>query len=838
MSDESFDLSSKPLGDVLMALGETGRDVDVVVESTRGPARLRISQGRIIDAECLGQSGRSALEAVLSLEEGLVSIEPTAVREGPLALDVEDALRAWASERGPNTTLGLGPTGFSGSRTVIGPYGAGPASASPKTLHGFPNPQQRRSLRDSDRPRAALASDKPRPTGRYSSTPPPSLAEEVVRVTRARIPSELQSSGEVERRPDAPRNAARAARPDSKRPSKGASKSDAPGARAAASKPGGATPESSPSAAIGRLVDRRTPKVDDSGDRTSDVVPVSSLELDQRSLASLESLNEHLSATGHAIPELPPESDHALRRIPTPARPIVAVRDPSSSSIELSPVAPSGVPLAPEAEPPVAPVKERISDAPPSLPRVGRYEVLARLKSGGMGSVYLCRLSGSAGFQRLFAMKVLHQNLAPQKDMLEAFFREARLLAQLHHPNIVAIVDVGSPEQPFLVLDYIEGGSLQELLDASREERSPAVVTAVILDALNGLSAVHGLADARGKPLELVHNDISPHNLLVGVDGACRVTDFGIAYARDGSSGDVPTRGKPSYIAPERILGERVDHRADIFSMGVVLYAALTGVDPFLGDSVRETLDNVLNRPIAPPSEIGLRPPPSFDWVCMRALARNPAERFQSAEDMALQLRRIVGREDLLVAPSVVATWVKSALAGTIDARRAAVSRGLAPVSRSSRPSVGDGLAAAGRVGSDPPPPSSVDFSDRTEILDEAAEEVRGHTDTTPPQDVARRRVLYVAGGLAVAAVLLVVLFPELISGSFRSTASAPKLTSEEAYELSKVKASREQDRARAAQATDAASTEDGAVEPGPSEPVRDDSTIVLPPIRPRGHGD
>lgn len=833
MSDESFDLSSRPLGEVLIALGETGRDVDVVVESARGPARLRISQGRIIDAECLGQSGRSALEAVLSLEEGMVSIEPTGVREGPLALDVEDALRVWASERAPVTDVGIGPMGFATNRTVIGPFGAN--SISPKTIHGFPpNPRLRRALQDSDRPRtAAIAGDKPRPTGRYSSTPPPSLAEEVIRMPRARVPSELQSSGEVERQASAGRGEGgaqlreRRAEPTDGSP-RPASKSDAP--PSAPSNP----------VTIGRLADRRSAPREDEGDRPSDVVPVSSLELDQRSLASLESLNEHLSATNHAPPEPPPELEPAAPRIPTPPRPIVAVRDPSSAMVELPPAAE----LPAEAEAPAsAPSKERSSDAPPSLPRVGRYEVLARLKSGGMGSVYLCRLSGSAGFQRLFAMKVLHQNLAPQKDMLAAFFREARLLAQLHHPNIVGIVDVGSPDQPFLVLDYVEGGSLQELLDSSREERSPAVVTAVILDALNGLSAVHGLTDASGRQLELVHNDISPHNLLVGVDGACRVTDFGIAYARDGSSEDVPTRGKPSYIAPERILGQRVDHRADIFSMGVVLYSALTGVDPFMGDSVRETLDNVLNRPIAPPSEVGLRPPPSFDWVCMRALARNPAERFQSAEDMALQLRRIVGREDLLVAPSVVASWVKSSLAGTIEARRAAVSRGLAPVGRSSRPSGPGSTAPGARIGSDPPPPSSVDFSDRTEVLDEAAEDVRERTDTTPPED-GRRRVLYVAIGLAAAAVLFVALFPELVSGTFRETSTTPRLTTDEAFELSKERALRETERP-ADDRADVRSGDAGA-EKNPAESDQeqeravspDDTTVVLPPIRPRGHND
>src|SRR5690606_14507771 len=125
---------------------------------------------------------------------------------------------------------------------------------------------------------------------------------------------------------------------------------------------------------------------------------------------------------------------------------------------------------------------------------------------------------------------------------------------------------------------------------------------------------------------------------LVGVDGTCRVTDFGVARTRGGSLGSMPTRGKPSYVAPERLLEQPFDHRADIFSVGVVLYQALTGVDPFLGASPEETLRNVLEHPVQPPSEVGLRPPPALDWICMRALARSPHERFQSAEEMANHL--------------------------------------------------------------------------------------------------------------------------------------------------------------------------------------------------------
>lgn len=376
--------------------------------------------------------------------------------------------------------------------------------------------------------------------------------------------------------------------------------------------------------------------------------------------------------------------------------------------------------------------EERATNA--NLPRVGRYEVLSRLKRGGMGSVYMCRLSTTAGFRRLFAMKVLHSHLAQQEGAIEAFFHEARVLGGLHHRNIVGIADVGSPQQPYIVLDYVEGGSFAEVYRATRKApRDPRLIVTVLLDALSGLHAAHQATDEQGTFLNLVHCDVTPHNLLVGIDGTCRLTDFGIARTGRVDPQQESTQGKPAYLAPERILRKPNDHRSDIFSAGVVLYTGITGVEPFTGNTPEATMRNVLEQPLLPPSQVGFRPSPFLDLICLKALARDPDERFQSAEEMFTQLRRVADREGMIASSAEVAAWVRKALAPTLKARRVASMRGAesSEIQRSrwqtmpppvavpgdpQHPSTNPPGSAQEKTGS-LPPPSSRDFGDETQVL-------------------------------------------------------------------------------------------------------------------------
>jgi serine/threonine protein kinase len=344
-------------------------------------------------------------------------------------------------------------------------------------------------------------------------------------------------------------------------------------------------------------------------------------------------------------------------------------------------VRPTGVPSAIPLHEPGAPSAISPADSQPTAPAVvGRYEVLLRIARGGMGTVYLCRVTGEGGFRRLFALKVIRDHLSRNPEYVEMLLQEARIASRLHHPNVVGIVDIGTlAEQHYLVMDYVEGCTFSDLLKAHPRDRPPHLIVPIMLDVLTGLHAAHTLTEDDGSPATLVHCDVSPQNMLVGTNGVCRITDFGIARAArsfrstgDGANPVAVMRGKPAYLSPEQVLGEDLDHRSDIFSAGVVLWNALTGSQLFGGDGPDAILRQVLERPIPPPSTIGLRPPACFDKVAMRALHRNRTRRYQSAEEMLIELRRVAITQDYLAPSSAIATWVTSTFGQQLELRRRA----------------------------------------------------------------------------------------------------------------------------------------------------------------------
>ncbi len=279
--------------------------------------------------------------------------------------------------------------------------------------------------------------------------------------------------------------------------------------------------------------------------------------------------------------------------------------------------------------------------------RFGRYEVLAQIASGGMATVYVARAVGVAGFERLVALKVLHPHLAHEEEFLAMFLDEARLAARIRHPNVVPTLDINDSggDGYYLVMDYVEGDHLGGLLQRATktgERIEPSVVARVVLDALAGLAAAHRLTDERGQPLLLVHRDISPHNLLVGVDGIARLTDFGVAKAevRLSSTREGQFKGKLAYMAPEQASTGQTDQRSDIFSMGVVLWESLSSRRLFRGSNNAETLNKILKEPI-PRLSSAVPDLASFDEVLLRALARDPQERFQSADEFAEALEQV-----------------------------------------------------------------------------------------------------------------------------------------------------------------------------------------------------
>lgn len=282
--------------------------------------------------------------------------------------------------------------------------------------------------------------------------------------------------------------------------------------------------------------------------------------------------------------------------------------------------------------------------------QLGRYEILTQLASGGMASVYVARAQGVAGFERLVAIKVLHPHLAYEQEFISMFLDEARLAARIRHMNVVPTLDVSdSPgDGYFLVMEYIEGNHLGALLGraAKKGERLPQpFVCRVLVDALQGLAAAHRLTDENGTHLQLVHRDVSPHNILVGTDGIARLTDFGVAKAdvRMASTRAGQFKGKLSYMAPEQAASNETDQRSDLFSVGVILWESLTGRRLFKGDSNAATLNRLLHDEIVPPSKLWADLA-RYDDIVMKALSRDPNQRFQSADELAEALDAGVGR--------------------------------------------------------------------------------------------------------------------------------------------------------------------------------------------------
>lgn len=301
-----------------------------------------------------------------------------------------------------------------------------------------------------------------------------------------------------------------------------------------------------------------------------------------------------------------------------------------------------------------------------------------------MATVYLGRIAGVGGFDRRVAMKVLHPHLSENVDIRDMFLDEARLAAGIRHPNVVPVIDVG--DEPghgtFLVMEYIEGVDFSKVLRAAIKRGSrlaPPVVLKVVADMLDGLQAAHELKDRKtGKPLGVVHRDISPHNVLVGVDGISRITDFGIAKAegRISSTKTGQLKGKLAYMPPERLQrkGDTFidDARGDLFATAVCLWEGLTGRRLFRGEDDLETVRKVLHSDIPPPS--ALRPDlEPIDAMVMKGLERDPHKRYQSAREFRRALEEAAQKLGGLGRSEHVSQLLNALVGPSLERQRIAV---------------------------------------------------------------------------------------------------------------------------------------------------------------------
>ena len=292
---------------------------------------------------------------------------------------------------------------------------------------------------------------------------------------------------------------------------------------------------------------------------------------------------------------------------------------------------------------------------------IGRYALYNEIASGGMATVHFGRLLGPVGFSRTVAIKRLHPQFAKDPEFVSMFLDEARLAARIRHPNVVPTLDVVATQgELFLVMDYVQGESLARLIRAMRAMRTaipPSIVVTILSGVLHGLHSAHEAKNEQGEPMGIVHRDVSPQNILVGIDGVPRILDFGVAKAagRLQTTRDGQIKGKLAYMPPEQLRGSALSRHTDIYAASVVLWEALTSQRLFSGDNEGAVLTKIMEAPVPPPSALVKGLPPSIDEVTLKGLARDPQKRFTTARDMALALQRCFP----LAPPSEVGEWVE-----------------------------------------------------------------------------------------------------------------------------------------------------------------------------------
>ena len=354
-------------------------------------------------------------------------------------------------------------------------------------------------------------------------------------------------------------------------------------------------------------------------------------------------------ATAKTAPASPPpqpsEPQPTTAEEPSPAGPS---EQPAADSIE-EPAEP------PEKAAPAAPVADKPSSGEatspsPSGTTFGQYVLEEHIATGGMAQVYKARMLGLEGFQKTVAIKRILPHLTTNDEFVKMFVDEAKLAAQLSHPNIIHIYDLGKIEQShFIAMEYIEGRDLRSILDACRERgvRMPVPLALYVTTLLAGaLDYAHKKRDFDNRDLGLVHRDVSPQNVLISSVGEIKLCDFGIAKAASKASHTRAgaLKGKLQYMSPEQAWGKDIDHRSDVFSLGLVLYEMLTAGKVFAGDSELSILEQVRNPAVSAPSAVAPEIPAEVDEIALKALNSEREERYQSALDLQRDCENILKR--------------------------------------------------------------------------------------------------------------------------------------------------------------------------------------------------
>jgi serine/threonine-protein kinase len=307
-----------------------------------------------------------------------------------------------------------------------------------------------------------------------------------------------------------------------------------------------------------------------------------------------------------------------------------------------------------------------------------------------MATAYLCVAQGPGGFNKLQVLKYLRPDLAADEEFLKMFLEEARIAARINHPNVVQTNEIGFDGIcHYIAMEYVEGQTLENVIRRAKKGGARSIPLdmhlRILADSLAGLHHAHELLDFDGTPLNIVHRDVSPHNIMVTYDGFVKVLDFGIAKAADSSS-DTRSgmlKGKYAYMAPEQYSGDRVDRRADIFATGVMIWQAITGQRMWKGITGTEIIARVIKGDIKRPSELVPDVDPRLESICMKALAHEPDNRYAAAIDLQNALEEYLRARSVIISSREVGQYVAELAVESRSRIRAAVESQLAKTTMS-----------------------------------------------------------------------------------------------------------------------------------------------------------
>jgi serine/threonine protein kinase len=415
----------------------------------------------------------------------------------------------------------------------------------------------------------------------------------------------------------------------------------------------------------------------------------------------------------------------------------------------------------------------------------GRYSLLGHLATGGMAEVWLARQLGMQGFEKIVVIKRARPELT-DAETTELFLDEARLVATLEHPNIAQVYEIGAVNGSyFFVMEYVDGADLRRLIEAAIAKRHPITLADalyVITHVCTALHYAHEKHDLEGRPMRLIHRDVSPSNVLISHDGSIKVCDFGIAKARNRKTGDTQSgvlKGKFSYMSPEQCQTKPIDRRSDVFSIGILLYELSTLTKLFRGTSDFALLQQIVEKPIPPPSLRVPTYPRELEKIVMRALAKSPEDRYPTAQALQLDLEEFAREHKLAMSSIRIAKLMGALFEKRNDAwirAQRAHSDHFIEVSSTGQdmPSNAPGFLAVGSADG-PPERTPLPIEHRTPLPGEQRTNTSGLTPASERPLVRRSHGLWLIGAVMAAGVAVVVTVADraMASSGERTVASA-----------------------------------------------------------------